>query len=61
MSEKQLTASDGRTRLAMEHLRANWLTFVGDVHPQPMDWDAPLAYGLKSHIAMLSYMMLVRW
>eukprot|EP00969_Alexandrium_andersonii_P078363 3455544-Alexandrium_andersonii.AAC.1 len=25
MSEKQLTASDGKSRLTMEHLRANWL------------------------------------
>eukprot|EP00969_Alexandrium_andersonii_P007645 333019-Alexandrium_andersonii.AAC.1 len=30
MSEKQLRAGDFKTRLTLEHLRANWLTSVGD-------------------------------
>eukprot|EP00969_Alexandrium_andersonii_P342327 15131342-Alexandrium_andersonii.AAC.1 len=60
LSEKQLTGSDHKTRLTFEHVQANWPTFVGDVRLQDMDWQAPLAHGFKSRLAMLSYMMLVR-
>eukprot|EP00969_Alexandrium_andersonii_P157339 6954400-Alexandrium_andersonii.AAC.1 len=60
MREKQLQGLDFKTRLTVEHMRANWLMSIGDVHPQPMDWDAPLAYGFKSRLAMLSYMMIIR-
>eukprot|EP00969_Alexandrium_andersonii_P147487 6521819-Alexandrium_andersonii.AAC.1 len=45
VGESQLTGSDCQTRLTLEMLKANWPTFVGDVHLQPMVWDAPLAYG----------------
>eukprot|EP00969_Alexandrium_andersonii_P031424 1372161-Alexandrium_andersonii.AAC.1 len=60
VTEKQLAGADYQSKLAIQELQRNWPMTIGDIALQPMDWDAQLAYGFKSRLAMLSYMMLIR-